>query len=398
MIETFRSMMHLRKNWHSFAFSEMRELYLSMSLKQLALSLIGIFMPVLLYRLGNSVQDIALFFALSFGLRVVGQFFFAYVVSLKGPKHVLRYSYGLLLVLLILLLTLEDRGWPLWLVAMAYGWHMAAFFIGYHVDFSKIRSHSHSGSQVASMMIALKVASALGPLIGGLVAAWFGIEWTLTLAIVLIIAAVLPLLASGEPVRTHQTLRWKGIVTRKNWRAIALHSGVAIDQTVGVFIWPLVLGAFIFSDNAYAGVGFVFSATLLVSVMLSRFLGRYIDAAKKTNRVMDVSALFLATSHLGRAFVQSVGGVLFVGGLSEVGVMGSRIQFMKTYYELVDDLKGQRIAAVTLFESINASTRALFWVLVAVLADFLGEYEALRVAIIIGILGPVLLAVQNTKS
>lgn len=395
MIEAFLHLFHSRHGWRTVSFTEMNELYMSMSMRTLALSLIGIFMPVLLYELGNSVRDIALFFALAFGLRIPGQFFFGYVAARLGPKHVLRYSYVFLLLLLVLLLTLEDQDWPLWMVSLAFGWHQAAFFIGYHVDFSKIRSHSHSGSQVGNMMILLKVASGIGPFVGGIVASLFDIRWTIALAIAFIIGGVAPLLASGEPVRTHQKLVWKGLFSRKHWRLYAAHAGVGIDQTAAVFIWPLLLGAFIFVDNVYASIGAVISFSYIVSIGMSYGVGKIVDAKRGQYALVNLSSILLAGAHLARVFAASTLSVLGIGLVTEAGVIGTRIQFTKYYYEKVDSLEGQRIAAVVAFESANAASRVVLWLVVALATTVVSSQDALYAGILFGIIGSALLLAQN---
>jgi hypothetical protein len=59
-----------RHFWRDIGFNELSELYTSMLIRSLATSLIGLFVPIYLYKLGYSVRSIFLFFIIFFSVRI----------------------------------------------------------------------------------------------------------------------------------------------------------------------------------------------------------------------------------------------------------------------------------------------------------------------------------------
>ena len=79
------SVLRPRHFWRNVGFDELSELYASMLLRSLALSLIGLFVPIYLYKLGYSITDILGFFTVFFLIRIPVDIVVAFIVGRIGP-------------------------------------------------------------------------------------------------------------------------------------------------------------------------------------------------------------------------------------------------------------------------------------------------------------------------
>src|SRR5688500_12583149 len=89
-----------RHYWRDLSFSELSELYTSMMFRSLAISLVGIFVPVYLYQLGYSISAIFAFNCFFFISRLFWDVGASFIVARIGPKHGMITSYGLQIIAL----------------------------------------------------------------------------------------------------------------------------------------------------------------------------------------------------------------------------------------------------------------------------------------------------------
>lgn len=376
--------------------SELGELYASMTLKSLALSLVAIFIPVFLYQEGFSILDICLYFAFYFTLRIVFDILAGFLTARFGPKHMLAYSYVLLLIFLGMLLTLSAYGWPLYLMAAANALFNSFFFTAYHVDFSKIHSIDNAGDELSIMNILVRTAAAAGPFIGGLVATLFSIEVTITMALVLVLLAIWPLMLTPEPIKRNRKYNVNGFSIRKNLRNVVSYSALGISRQVALIIWPLYIAVFIFDDDVYAKVGLVTSVSIAATLLVTRLYGRIIDN-KAGKALLNATSIFTAVTHLLRPAIKSLGGVTLVNITTEVAETGVILPFTKGFYDEADTVK-DRISYIAMMESIMDACRASFWLVLVWLVMTFGEEQAMIASFSIAAAAALLVAVQRFKA
>ena len=129
-----------RHFWRTVGFDELSELYTSQLLRSLAISTIGVFTPIYLYKLGYSLSSMY-------------DFFSAFVVARIGPKHTMLLSSIIHVIYLSLILTIGDLHYPIMVPAMvgslAYSLHLLAV----QVNFSKIKHVDHGGKELGYMVV-----------------------------------------------------------------------------------------------------------------------------------------------------------------------------------------------------------------------------------------------------
>jgi len=389
-------LIHNRRFWHRIEFSELSQLYISMSLKSLALSLVAIFIPVYLYDLGYSLIEIALFYTGYFIFRVPMTLLAGWLTVRAGPKHVLSYSYAALLVSLAAFLSLPLYGWPLGALALLQAVFNSFFFVGYHVDFSKVEDDKQAGKQLSKMNILVRTAAAVGPFIGGALATIYGVHVSLALAVVLVMTAIWPLMRTAETTPKTKSFDFASFNLRRQKRNLTALIGESIARQSTLVIWPLWLSVFVFTDGVYVKIGLVASISILTSLVAVRYFGALIDRAKAKLLLAGAASLGAVINTL-RIFAQNIGMVALVNVSLELSESAQILVASKGIYgeaEAADD----RVGYITALEVYLALTRAVFWLILLIGFTYLDPKLVFISAFWLSAIGSALMPLQKFKT
>ena len=349
-----------RHFWRQVSFNELSELYASMFLRSLALSLIGVFVPIFLYKSGFSVQAVLGYYAVFCLVRAPVDIATAYIVGRIGPKHTLALSTLANIVHLTMLLSLKELGWPLPFLAIIGTWTNSLFFIAFHTDFSKIKHPKHGGKEIGYMLVIERIGGVLGPLIGGLLATYADPSYTIMAAIVLFAVSMVPLLATNEPVVTHQRIDFTGLPLRRMKRYVVAHAAQNTENTVSVLLWVFFVSLTVFKENTYAKIGAVTALSTLTSIFFAKYIGKKLDQ-RKGKRIFLASVGVNSVLHLVRPLVSMPLHVIGVNLINDPITVAYRMPFMKSFYDAADSLPGKRIVFIAALEAGSAITRGIFW-------------------------------------
>lgn len=378
---------YLRKRhyWRAVEFDELSELYTTQFLRSLSLSLVGIFVPVYLYKIGYSITDIALFFVVWFGVRPFLGYLTAKLIGEIGPKHTMILSVGIQIAYLSFILSIQTMGWPLFLVAAIGSLYYGMYRMAFDIDFSKVKHTEHGGKEVGYMQIFERTGGVIGPLVGGLVAGFFDPRYTLALAIVVLVISLIPLLATAEPVRRHQVITLKGFNFKRYRRSFALSSAFQMQEVTGIIMWPLFLGAFILIEGTYQILGLLASISTVLAIVSAYSIGKLIDK-EKGGHLLNVGATINAVVQLFKPFVSNVIGVLAINLAREPAAAMYRIPFMKGRYDEADSATGYRIVYFMYVELAIAIANIIIWGFVAAFSYYVDAKLALQISFVIGAL------------
>lgn len=383
-----------RHHWRTVSFSELSELYTSMMLRSMGMSLIGIFVPIYLYKLGYPIGDICLYLALQYFGRIFYEIPVGYLIARIGPKHTMLISYIFQITSLVLLLTLPEYHWPLWLIALCWALASSTFFLAFHVDFSKVMHGEHGGKELGFLSIMERSGGVLGPVVGGIVATVFGPQYTILAAITMFLAAILPLLMSPEPTKLHQKLHFASFPFKKYTRDYASYIAYGAETVLAMSIWPLYLAIFLFTDNTYAQVGAVTSAGVLASIVAAYAIGKTVDARQGAT-MLNWSIVGVSLLHLVRPTIVGAGGVVLVNTIDGILATAFRIPYMKGYYGQADNAAGYRIVYIVVTEMINDIGKALPWALLWLLSMVLDIRSTLYVGFVMAAIAALLVTTQR---
>jgi len=343
-----------RHFWRYASFSEIAELYISRTIRFIAMNIISGFTSVYLYQTGYSLQFIMIMWACFYLIKIPFTIFSGHFVARFGPKHgtlISNLFYVLSMISLGLLLDIGMTSIVLWGVFMAMS--SALYHVSYMVDFSKVKNSEHAGKEIAFMNILEKTAIGLSPIIGGFIALYFGLQLVIWIAALLFAISVLPLLSSIEPTKTRQNIKFAGFPWKETIRGLVAQVGVGFDYVTTGTVWSLFIVIVIFPKSGldiYVKLGILSSVTLLVDIAASYAYGKLIDRRRGGN-LLIISVIANAIVHASRPFVINPAMIVGINVSNEIATTGYNMAFMRGVFD-ESDLSGHRILYLCISDMI----------------------------------------------
>lgn len=367
MIQSVIHRLLLRRHfWRYATFSEVAELYAARLLRMTANSLVSVFVAVFLYKSGYSLVYIATFYALYFAFKIAISTPAALLTARIGPKHGMLVANIFAIPSLIALPLLPHIGeWALVIFTICQGTSVALYGICHLVDFSKVKHADHAGKEISFMNIMDKIAAGVSPLIGGVIAWLASPELTMWLAAGLFLVAALPLLRTAEPVRVGQKVSFRGFPWRETWRSLVANTGVGIDNTTTIVLWPLFLTIVVLAgsgSSVYAQIGGLATITLFVGFIASQMYGILIDR-RRGGELLRYATIANSFTHAIRPFIYTPVAAALANVINETATTGYTMAFIRGMFDLADR-SGHRIAYLLLVEvSLNVGSLLISLVL-----------------------------------
>ncbi len=334
---------------------ELNEIYWAWSLKSLGLSLISIFLPIYLYSLNYSIPTILFFYLMLNAFRAIFEPASGILVGHYGPKHVMAASFYLLLLQLGMFLTLPTAHWSLVLLAAVSAIGYSLHFISLHTHFSHIKRVKSVGREVGRLTELTNLSSSLGPLVGGLVATFVGIQYSFAAALVLTSFAIFPLFRSRDFSRP-TTVPWGHFRLRTIARDLVANIGGGIESSMSTTLWPFALFLVV---GTYAKVGAIATLSVVLALITSQLVGRLIDQGFQKQLLVS-GGMAEAVLNIFRIFASTPLTVTLVGIVSEVtGGYWLTVPFIAAYYEHAD--RAARIKYIVAMEMAAQIGKVLFW-------------------------------------
>jgi len=370
-----------RHFWRHATFSEIAELYTSRMLRMLALNIASSFMSIFLYQQGYSIPFIALFWAIFFLFKSLVAIPSAAVAAKFGAKHGILISNLLFIPSMIAFALIPEYGpWLLILCIIFQGTSSAMYSISYSTDFSKVKSSVHAGKEIAYMNIIEKVTTGLSPLIGGVLALFFGPQVVLVIAALLFTLAAVPLLRTSEQEKPNQRLDFKGFPWHLVRPTIASQFALGFDVFSSGTVWSLFVAIFILgvgqTNEVYAANGALMSVVVFAAIGASYTYGRLIDR-KKGRELLKIAAVANALTHFLRAFTTTPVGVAGLNIANEAATTGYTMAYTRGIFDNAD-LSGKRVTYLGIQETISNFGAGIGGVILFFLASSIGDREALH--------------------
>lgn len=361
--------MHNHHFFHFLRNRELNELYASIAIKSFALALIGVFIPIYLYQLGYSFSSIFLFYAIGSFTHAALSIPSAKISARFGLKHAIFLSIPFLIFFFLLLYSLNQFNWLLPFLAIILGINSSLFWLAYHVDFSKFSDKKHRGKQVGVSKIIISIFSALGPLVGGLILAFFGFKILFILVSFLLLASVVPLFFSAE-IHEPMTFSLRGFFKKQKTKNILAFVGYGIEQGMGFIVWPLFIFLFILGEK-YTSLGIVSSLSLLFSVIFILVIGKFSDLYRRT--ILRIGTIANAIIWICRSFVITPIQVFVVDSFSGASRASMDLPFDALCYDKAN--KDNIMKFITLREMTVNVGKGLFFIVLMFITDFVSVFR-----------------------
>ncbi len=384
-----------RHFWRHADFDELSEVYIAMAFRGFALGMIGIFVPVYILKLGFGLSSLLLFFTCYFAIRIFTDFIAAYFTARYGPKHTLLMGYVFQICAAGSFTLIESGQFSLYLSALIWGAAASFTFIALHVDFSKIKHSDHGGKELGFLNVLERAGGMIGPIIGGVLATFFGAQVLFFVAAIVLFLGLIPLFSTVEPVKVNQKLHYKKLKLKPIKHDIISSVFYYVENTLCVVLWPAFLTLFVFlDDNIYGTIGALASVGFMVSIASAYAAGKIVDT-KKGGALLRFASLGNAVIYLIRPFVQNVVGVLGINIINDSLTVGYRIPFTKGLYDAADQHPGLRIVYLSSIEGIGSLTKGIVWFQLYVLSLFITNYQLLVVGFIVAAICSVMINTQR---
>jgi MFS family permease len=255
---------------------EIKELYVSVALAAFAMSMIKLFEPVYLYRLGWPLAGIALFFAaglflylllLPLGAHWAARWGFEHMILLSRPLFALYFS----------LLYLIPYWFPAaFLAPLAMAACKASFWPAYHANFARYGSARFRGIEISFAWFLITTFAIFGPALGGVIAAHLGFGVLFAVASALMLLSALPLFTTRErfkPGSFRYGEVWRMLFNPRLRREAFAFCGYGSHSVHGTF-WPLYL---FMAVGGLTALGIVRSLAIFIAALAAFGVGRFAD-------------------------------------------------------------------------------------------------------------------------
>ncbi|MBS3145419.1 MFS transporter [Candidatus Woesearchaeota archaeon] len=258
---------------------ELKEIYLFLTIKSLALSMFGIFIPLyLLIDLGFPLKSVLLFFIIAEVVWILSSFFSGKVLARIGAKHTILLGVFLTIVYLMFLVTMKQGILPyFYLAAFFDGISASLYWMGFHANFVRSSHRKYRGQEASIWMVIPKGINLFGPILGGLILTFFSFESLFILVSILMIFSTIPLFLSRDVFKRYH-YDYKKIFGRIKLKESLGLFGMGIRARSFTLLWPIFV---FFILGTYLSLGSLFSFATLLGVVFFIIVGRWSDKVDK---------------------------------------------------------------------------------------------------------------------
>jgi len=368
-------------------FTELNEIFAVMSLRSFICSLVGIFGPIYLYLIGFTFRDIIFMHIVMFATELAFEYVSARLISKLGPKHTIAISMIFLIIHYWLLWTILSYGWPLWLVGVFGGIHLALYWQSYHYDFSRSKHKKQATRDVSKLYIILALLGAIAPFIGGFIATNYGFSPLYIIVIVSLIFVMLPLLKDGER-HIPKAFSLSKITAKPSARDMFAYGGSGMEASISLVAWPIF--AFLVVGTAQ-NVGLVTSIALIFTIAITYMVGKKVNDTNRHN-VIKIGSLVDSLIYALLVFVESFIQILSLNFVRSLVSSFRAAPFVSEYYLHADEQN--RAEYIFIMESAVDAFKIVMYLILFGLSFYFGLRQLLIIGLLFGAVGSLLVSMM----
>jgi hypothetical protein len=272
-------------------------LNLHMGLWTFGNTILNLFGPIYLLKLGLTLPTIAIIL----GLANVVRFFLRPLSLLWTHKIGLKNSaiLGTILSAGLYPLLFLANGNPIWIWILIFYMALAgvSYWLPFHAFYAIAGNLEKRGKQIAVREILMLVFSTAAPIVSGFLTFYFGFWALYVLGMLTTLLAAWPLLHTIEN-NTNERMTLRHAITKIDRRGFGLAIGDGIFAQAEVFIWTILV--YYLAKNLIV-LGWVLGLQIFLSSALTFLLGGLIDRGKG-QKLFLVGVIGLSAVLMGRTF------------------------------------------------------------------------------------------------
>lgn len=355
---------------------EINELYISVTIKHIALGLVAVFEPIYIYlHFGGSILPTLLYFGviyIGFGLLTP---LAGYVVSKIGIKRSILISIPFIIVYFIGLRSLGDVSWLIYVLPLLNIIYKTFYWTAFNLDFTLITDSKKRGHQVGVLRMTRLAAKILSPFIGGVIIVFSGYSNLFLVAIIILGLSVIPLFFSKEVYTRHPysirdllnfTFKQKNL-----WRNRTALTAWGAENYASIIVWPIMIYLIIVD---YSVIGGIMSSTTIIAFLFAFVIGKFVDRWG-TKKVFHIGAIANAIAWTIRSIVGSPAQVAIADGSYKLAQEATNIGFNTEIYSQAARGQAGALTYIVFRELMLTTGRVLLIITCAGLFALTGALE-----------------------
>lgn len=295
--------------------SDLEDLILYETFKNFSLSMLGIFIPILIYESSGSLILPGIFLFIKALTGVLAGFPVMKSIDRFGFNSGLLSSYIFLLPSIWIIYSFESSLEVITLVAISYSIGSTFHRESMNLEFEESSSSEERNKDAARLFSLPNVGRLLGPLVGGLVSAAFNFQAMLFTALLAILISIIPARSMELKSKT-KDFYFKDVFEMEYLEYIPIFISRGVQAIASVAIFSLFTYIFIAGSTSS---GFVRSMDT-VGFMLVAYLSGEISSRYGRNMIIVTGLIMAGVTYLARIFVQTpveafiaslIGGIAF---------------------------------------------------------------------------------------
>ncbi|MBT3249160.1 MAG: MFS transporter [Candidatus Pacebacteria bacterium] len=333
------------------------------------------FLPIYLYQHGSSdpfwkflpgselqkgVLLLALFFLVHRITILLTGIGIGRLITRIGYRKSMLIGFILFAIFLSLLYIKENPGWLLLLASFVNGLETNFFWNSYNTLISKFTLKRHMGKDLGLLNFFLQLGQAITPALGGLLIVSFGFQSLFLVGLVGIMICIIFVLQLHLK-KERDTISWKEFFVwtkEKAFLRLALSQAGRYINDATLIFWPLYIFLIL---GAIDRVGFLYTLSLFLAMIVSFGVGFYIDS-NKNKKPFYVSGGILSIIWILRSQVISFWQIAIIDTFDKLSA-----NFYAVYYDAIAIKRGKGSQALSYFvyrELIVSILAIPFWTVV----------------------------------
>ena len=230
------------------------------------------------------------------------------------------------------------------------------------------------------MQIIERVMMVAGPIVGGIVALFFGPIVMIIVAGLLMLGSALPLFFTSEPVKVHQKITLRHFNIKVAWKPMVAQVAAGIDMNASGVMWSLFIVVVVFGsvDNgSYLQLGILSSVALVASIVISYIYGKLVDS-RRGRELLKFSVVGDFLVYLARPFTTTPLQVAGINVANEVVTTGYMLPALRGIFDTADGLPGYRIVYITTMTTMLVVGDTLAMLLLVLLTSISTDQDAMK--------------------
>lgn len=350
-----RGSIHLASLFAVHLKSEMKELYQFSLIFSFANSLITIFEPIFFYQQAFSLSTIALYYAVHYLLYVLVLPLGAKFAARFGMERSLAVSLPIFVLYFLTLAAVVDTRGLFWVAMVLLTLHKMLYWPAYNALLAQSGDGHNRGTELSWLTGLRFGVGILGPLIGGVIAAWVGFQALFLVTAGTVLLSAFPLLRTREryrPISLPYSTPWRIILSRRHRGMVLAMCGMG-ENLVDLVYWPIFMFIMLGSTDR---VGVISAITVGVMSLLGFVIGEMSDRFSRRT-VLRLHLPFMIVGYLFRPLALSPIGVLLTDLLNKMAYIGVNLPMSYRLYEQGKSVGQLRYA--TAYEMMLAITKTV---------------------------------------